>query len=337
METITYGLIGAEDLKRGRSTFETTLGDGRVVALSEVNLDSFDKLLSEENTVTNATSTVLTLRHTVSDGSTPAAGIGTALIFQTESIDENPSDAMSLEVANDDVAASTEDTTFWVKLRVAGAALARKFGFRNTGTNYFLLSGAATVDRTQTLQDVTDTFVYRASTDTLTNKTATDMANNAGTGTETFRANGHISVDPTAVATGANTTETDLISYSLPLNTLSANNRGVRIRAWGQVAANASTKTIRLYFGNSVVVSNNISTAPNSVAWLFEGEVFRTGSSTQDSIGRGQCGSIAQSITFVQPTEDTTAAITIKITGQNGTATSSDITAEGLTIEYLNG
>src|SRR6266700_477552 len=42
-------------------------------------------------------------------------------------------------------------------------------GGGTTGTKTTLASSQS-VNRTQTLQDVTDTFVYRASTDTLTNK-----------------------------------------------------------------------------------------------------------------------------------------------------------------------
>lgn len=334
METIVYGKIGAEDIQVGRSQFEVTLGDGRIAALNEVNLDSFDKLLSVEDATANDVTTVLTVRHTTTG--TPAAGIGAAIVFQTESGDEDPSDAMAIEAANDDVTAGSEDTTFWVRLRRAGAALARSFGFRNTGTNSCLLLTVPTADRTLTLPDATDTLVGRATTDTMSNKTLTDALHNAGSGSETFRADGHISINTTGVATTAIVTEENLLTFSLPANSLSVNGYGVRIRAWGQVAANANGKTLKLYFGNSIVASNNVSLAPNAVAWLLEAEVWRTGAQTQDAIGKGQVGSIPQSVFFNLPTEDTTGAITIKITGQNGTATAADITAEGLSVAFLN-
>ena len=44
------------------------------------------------------------------------------------------------------------------------------FGSGTYGTDSFELTGTSTANRVQTLQDITDTFVYRTSTDTLTNK-----------------------------------------------------------------------------------------------------------------------------------------------------------------------
>lgn len=305
-----------------------------MASLTEVNLDSFDKLLSEEDSTTNDVATVLTLRHTTTG--TPAAGLGASVRLQAESADENPADLAAIEAAFDDVTAGSEDSTFYILLRRAGNALSRAFGFRNTGNFNLLFSAVLTAARTWTIQDATDTFVGRATTDTMTNKTLTDSLHNAGSGSETFRPNGHIHVDLTAVATAADLLETDLITYSLPANSLSANNRGVRVKAWGTTAANANTKTVRLYFGGTVVASNNISQAPNGVAWRLEAEVFRTAAATQDSIGGGRVGSIQQSEVLTLATESTTGAITIKVTGQNGTAAASEVVAEGLAVEFLN-
>ncbi|GEM_PF-941271 len=50
----------------------------------------------------------------------------------------------------------------------------------SAATNNIKVTGTATGARTQTLQDVTDTFVYRASVDTLTNKTLTSPVINGG-------------------------------------------------------------------------------------------------------------------------------------------------------------
>jgi hypothetical protein len=44
------------------------------------------------------------------------------------------------------------------------------YGGGTYGTDSFEITGTSTANRTQTLQDVTDTFVYRTTTDTLTNK-----------------------------------------------------------------------------------------------------------------------------------------------------------------------
>ncbi len=93
-------------------------------------------------------------------------------------------------------------------------------GGGTTGTKTTLASSQS-VNRTQTLQDVTDTFVYRASTDTLTNKSISGSTNtltnlpasaltgqvsvaNGGTGLATLTANnvilGNGSSSPTFVA-----------------------------------------------------------------------------------------------------------------------------------------
>jgi hypothetical protein len=123
METIKFGLIGKQDLKRGRSTFSVTLADGSVVSLDELNLDSFDKVLSEDDASTNTYTDVLKLRHTTTG--TPANNIATRVLFETESADENPCETVALEAQLIDKTAGSEDAKFWIWLRRAGAALAR--------------------------------------------------------------------------------------------------------------------------------------------------------------------------------------------------------------------
>ena len=333
-ETVRFSLIGAEDISRGRSTFEVTLSDGRSAVLSQLNLDHFDGLFSVDNATTNDITNVLTLRHTTTG--TPAASIGTRLTLQAESGDESPSDLGALEFAFDDVTAASEDSTGYLLLRRAGAVHSRAYGFRNTGDFNLLFSAVLTAARTLTLPDATDTLVGRATTDTLTNKTLTDSIHNAGTGTETLRPQGVINVDTTAAGTTAVVTEETLITYSLPLNTLSANGGGVRVKVWGTTAANTNTKTVRLYFGTLVAASNDVTTAPNALSWVLEYTAIRIGATSEDVEGRGTIGANLQTTSFNNTAQDTGAAITIRVSGQNGTATANDIVAEGLLVEYLN-
>lgn len=129
--------------------------------------------------------------------------------------------------------------------------------------------------------------------------------------------------------------EDNLITYSLPANALSANGKAVRIRAWGIAANNANAKTFRLYFGTTVLktillVANQAST------WLVEAIVVRDGAASQDAVAThiedGPTDSTGVSST--QPAMDTTAAITIKGTGE--ATADNDVVMRGLVVEFLN-
>ena len=335
METIKFGLVGKQDLSLGRSTFEVTLGDGRVVSMDQINLDTFDNVLSVTDGDESSANEILELRHSIEDKTTniPANGIGSTLRFSAVSEDEDPSDVATIEATLHDVTAGSEDSTLWIWLRTAGAALARKFGFRNSGAGSVLFSGSNSSDITLSLPTSTDTLVGRAVTETLTNKTLTDPAINAGGGSETLIPEGMINVDSTQ-ADNSGAGETDLISFSLPANSLSANGKGVRIKASGTFAANSNSKTVRLYFGSSVLISNDITTAPSNKAWLLEADVFRDSSSTQEFHAQGIVGAVLQTLAMSNLAATMTNAITIKVTGQG--AASSDITAFFLTVEFLN-
>jgi len=145
-----------------------------------------------------------------------------------------------------------------------------------------------------------------------------------------------INVDTTEGATSGNTTETDLITYSLPTDSLSTNGDVVKLKAWGTTGANTNTKTIRLYFGGTVIASNDITGAPNNQDWMLEGTIVRTGTDTQESSAHGIMGSTQQTHSHNAHTDNDGAAITLKITGQNAVATANDIIAQGLTVEFVN-
>lgn len=126
--------------------------------------------------------------------------------------------------------------------------------------------------------------------------------------------------------------EDTLITYDLPANTLNSDGRTVKIKAWGTTASNSNTKTIKLYFGSTVIITDSLAIVGDS--WLFEGVVTRTGASAQDAIGEGKINGITPTVTHSEPSEDNTTATTIKITGE---ATSNDdIVAQGLLVEVIN-
>lgn len=156
-----------------------------------------------------------------------------------------------------------------------------------------------------------------------------------GGGAGTIIPSGVIHINTTAVGTDADTVEKDLLTYSLPANSLSANGKGVRIRAWGTTAGNANNKSIRLKFGATATMFL-VGIVMNNQNWTFETDVWRTGAATQDAIATGSRANISIGATFTNPTEDVTGAIIIKLTGENAVAEANDIVAEGIKVEFLN-
>lgn len=333
-ETLTYSQLSTQDIRFGRGTFEVLLADGRAALLNEHNLDDFDRLFHTENSTTNDATTILTLRAT-STG-TPAAGIGVRLAFDAESADEDPSPVGAIEFTFDDIGSGTEDSTAYLFLRRAGATLSSAYAFRNTGDFQLLLTAALTAGRTITLPDATTTLIGTGTTDTLTSKTLTDPDFNVGGGSGSLGPCGTADVDTTSAATSANTTETDLITFALPSSAFNTSGDVIHVRAWGNTGANTNAKTVRLYFGAVVIASNDITTSPNNNDWVLEGEIVRTGTDTQEMWGGGHVGSTAQTYSHSTGTENDGAAITLKVTGQNGVATANDITGQGLMTKFFN-
>jgi len=108
----------------------------------------------------------------------PAASIGTGVLVQAESDDENPSDFGALDFVASDVGAGTEDTYLSLLLRVAGRALDEKYRFSSTAGSGFaaLFAHAVTADRTFTLQDRTGTIATDTSLVLLDTQTASTSA-----------------------------------------------------------------------------------------------------------------------------------------------------------------
>lgn len=136
------------------------------------------------------------------------------------------------------------------------------------------------------------------------------------------------------------TGETDLSSYSFPANGLNLDGKVVRVTAFGTFAANANNKRVRLYFGATVLIDTG-AVAFNALVWTVTAEIMRKSATTQRSTARlftiqnNTYGTSPGNVISNQsPGETLTGAVTIKSTGQSGTA-SSDILQEGFMIEII--
>ena len=158
----------------------------------------------------------------------------------------------------------------------------------------------------------------------------------AGTGTAEPVMVGTISVNTTAVGNVGGGTD-DLMTYSLPANSLSASGKGIRVTAWGTVANNAAAKAATFNFG-ATSLSLALRSNQDGV-WRVEFLVIRTGSNAQTLTGRFQGGPVnaaaTDHLTFAAaPAETDSGAITIKCTG--AATSDNDIVQKGMIVEFIN-
>lgn len=137
----------------------------------------------------------------------------------------------------------------------------------------------------------------------------------------------------TSPVSNVGTAETDLIKVTLLANSLYKNGQTIRIAAWGVTAANANNKTIKLYFGGTLLVSTGIVTLNNKVWWL-EAIVVRTASKAQTAISWALGDIVIDADSVAALAVDDTLNQIIKATGLSGTG-SNDITCNGLIVEAL--
>lgn len=136
-------------------------------------------------------------------------------------------------------------------------------------------------------------------------------------------------------ATAAGTAEQVLATYSLPANALDTAGRRIRVRVAFHAAANANNKTVKLYFGASVITTATAAT--NNKNGFLEMDIVKTGASTQIVWAKGGVDTTAVTpYVNASSTEADTAAIVIKATGTDGTDSAGDITVDDFSVQYMN-
>jgi hypothetical protein len=137
----------------------------------------------------------------------------------------------------------------------------------------------------------------------------------------------------TVVGNGADTTEDTLATYSLPANALDKANRGIFIYAWGTYANNTNTKAANLYFGSEKITA----ATGNNTNWALEMTVGKVAANSQVMSMQNITGSTHGGVNNTTGAETDTAAIVIKVTGQNSTsATANSIVLKGMYVTFNN-
>lgn len=152
-------------------------------------------------------------------------------------------------------------------------------------------------------------------------------------GGPTFGPNGNIFTFFGAAGNGADTTEDILKSFSLPANSLDTTNRCIYIYAWGTYANNTNTKAAKLYFGSTSIAA----ATGNNTSWALEMVIGKSAANAQRINSQNITGTTHGGTTTATGSETDTAAITIKVTGQDSTsATANAIVLNGMFVNFMN-
>lgn len=132
-------------------------------------------------------------------------------------------------------------------------------------------------------------------------------------------------------------TEYTLNSVTLPANAFNAATRSIQVVAWGQLAANANAKNLKIYFGSVAVATITGSTA-NAKDFYITLDVVRLALSSQSAVGSAQIdtGAAVTMATTIALTEDETAAIIIAVKSANTAAAAASATGRGMIVSFGN-
>lgn len=143
------------------------------------------------------------------------------------------------------------------------------------------------------------------------------------------------------VGNGADTTEDTLFTATIPANTFDIPGRQLLLEAFGSISATNAVKTVRVYFGTSIVYAGIIVTPAAVTAgdWQAQLLVTKTANNVQIAVAAGDFSGAAavRSIQkFLTGSEADTAGIVVKITGQSSVATANTVLCNQLTISGYN-
>lgn len=157
-----------------------------------------------------------------------------------------------------------------------------------------------------------------------------------GTATDVFaRIGGVIEVNTTQVG-NVGTGEDDLMTFSVPANSLSANGDFVRFYVHGSIANSVNAKRVKVKFGATTFFDTGAAGIPISAAFDFTitGLVIRTGAATQLAYAYMNTanGTLASYVGSGTPAETLSGAITLKLTGE--ATANDDIVQKSFVVEW---
>jgi hypothetical protein len=209
-----------------------------------------------------------------------------------------------------------------------------QIGFAFGNTPVITFSGSGISINTASTLSFANTTDAGAGSDVKIGRSGVGQVYYNANGTVQAVLNGTLNTGITPACTIADTNETTLFTYTLPASALNINGRGLRITAWGTMAATATTKTIKGYFG-ATVTANPGAAVYNGVSWRMTYEILRLTATTQTSGALSTVGAVLLTGNTL-PGETLANAIVIKVTGQNGTANLNDICFSGAVVEAIN-
>lgn len=137
------------------------------------------------------------------------------------------------------------------------------------------------------------------------------------------------------VGTPASTVETTLFTTTLAASQLAADGESVRMTAYGETAANANTKTLKVYLGASVIAQNSTTTAPNGKNWKIVADVTRSGATSNVEHVSIEFDGVAAEIDVSKAGATWANANVFSVTGTNGTSALNDIVLKQAIVEYI--
>ncbi len=143
---------------------------------------------------------------------------------------------------------------------------------------------------------------------------------------------GRFCTSTTSAPTTGTTIQT-LATCTLPADALSVDGMGVKVKAWGQTAANGNSKLLELYVGATVCAT--LTSTVNNGAIVLESTILRTGAAAEECVGTGVSGAGTAHGMRATPAADTTAGIALAVKATTATS-AGDFTFKGMTVELIN-